>query len=496
MSSGFSSRRQFLKQSALAGSALAVPPFLRADDKSPSALGAAPVRIEGRVTANGDGLEGMRITDGRAIVRTDAEGRYELPSSTWQNFVYLTLPSGYKIPQNETGTARFYEPIDPEDDGTMTAHFELEPRERDNGRHAFFLLADPQTEDMYEVERFHDETVPDIQQVVRGLGDTPAFGVGCGDIMFDNLELFPEYEAAVDMMGVPFFQVVGNHDIIFDSPTEPGSTATFRDHFGPTYYSFERGGVHYVVLDDVFWHSDDYFGYITDEQLRWLEQDLALVDEGRTVVVFAHIPTYCTQDERFGRDSLSRNIVVSNREALYRLLEPFEAHIITGHTHENEYIYENGLHEHIVGTVCGAWWSGDICHDGTPNGYAVYEVSGETVEWRYKATGRSDDHQMRLYPPGRDPEAPDEMVANVWDADEDWTVVWYEDGVRTGRMARRLGTDPRSEEEHRGDDIPEHRPWVQPVPTNHLFYAPVDPDARVHVEATDPFGRTYDAELD
>ena len=50
--------------------------------------------------------------------------------------------------------------------------------------------------------------------------------------------------------------------------------------------------------------------------------------------------------------------------------------------------------------------------------------------------------------------------------------------------------------ETRGDDIPEHRPWVSPMPTNHLFYAPVDPDARVHVEATDPFGRTYDVELE
>jgi hypothetical protein len=89
------------------------------------------------------------------------------------------------------------------------------------------------------------------------------------------------------------------------------------------------------------------------------------------------------------------------------------------------------------------------------------------------------------------------MVANVWDADDEWTIVWYEDGIRKGEMARRTGTDPLSEELHRGEDMPERRPWVDPVPTDHLFYAPVRADAQsVRVEATDRFGRTYSAALD
>jgi len=37
--------------------------------------------------------------------------------------------------------------------------------------------------------------------------------------------------------------------------------------------------------------------------------------------------------------------------------------------------------------VCGAWWSGDVCWDGAPNGYGVYDVRGEEVRWRYKGTG-------------------------------------------------------------------------------------------------------------
>jgi hypothetical protein len=122
------------------------------------------------------------------------------------------------------------------------------------------------------------------------------------------------------------------------------------------------------------------------------------------------------------------------------------------------------------------------------------------VSWRYKATGQAADHQMRLYPPGADPEAEGEMVANVWDADPEWTIVWFEDGVRRGEMERRVGTDPLSEELHRGEDTPAKRSWVEPMPTNHLYYADLatasDTASRIRVEATDRFGRTYTESLD
>ena len=183
---------------------------------------------------------------------------------------------------------------------------------------------------------------------------------------------------------------------------------------------------------------------------------------------------------------------IGNRAALYELLDPFDAHIVSGHVHENEHRFADGPHEHVVGTVCGAWWTGPICYDGTPKGYAVYEANGESVEWRYKSTGHDASHQMRTYPAGFDPTSPDEFGANVWDATDDWTVVWYEDGIRTGHMARRVGLDPVSRQRHEGDDRPEKHTWVEPQPTAHLYYAPANPEAdRVRIEVTDCFGRTY-----
>ena len=495
------SRRRFLKQLAATTGALALP---GTTDLFARTLRSDPVRVSGRVVADGSGVEGVAVTDGITVTQTGANGAFELVAGHRQPFVYMSVPRGYRIPQNETGTARFYRPL-PSDGGAMETQFELTPLRGPDEQHAFVVLADPQTQTEAEMQTFHDEIVPAVQQTAQGLGDRPLFGVGCGDLMYDDLSLFPEYERAVQRRGLPFWQVVGNHDLDFSAPTDVGSTATFRQHFGPEYYSFDRGAVHYVVLDDVFWPgsdgfgsgTDDYVGYLDAPQLAWLEQDLALVEDGRPVVVFMHIPALSDTFERRGGDSPGTRGQVKNRQALYELLDPFASHVIAGHVHENLHRYDGADHEHVVGTTCGAWWSGPICYDGTPKGYAVYEVNGTDVQWRYQSAGHDADHQMRVYPRGADPSAPDEIVANVWDADPGWTVVWYEDGERKGEMAQRTGTDPLSEALHRGEERPEKRAWVDPLPTDHLFYAPVSDDAtEITVEATDRFGRTYTSTID
>ena len=486
-----SNRRQFLKRASLLPAAAFLPGTLAMS--SPSSDQA--IRIRGHVHASGEGLENVVVTDGLNVTQTDEEGRYELTSDGRRDFVYLSLPAGYQIPTHPTGTAHFYQDIHPDQHGEAEAVFELAPRRQSDEHHSFFLLADPQTQDMEEVRRFQEQTAPDVRALVRSY-DRPTFGIGCGDLMFDHLELYPEYEQTVDMMEAPFFQVVGNHDLVYEGRTTEAAYATFQRYFGPDYYSFNAGEVHYVVLNDVFWHGSGYIGYLTGDQLAWLKADLDTVEEGRTVVVALHIPVLGTQFRREGRESPPLGGAVQNREVLYELLAPYKAHILSGHTHENEHVFEGGAHEHVHGAVCGAWWSGPICHDGTPKGYGVYDVRGSDVRWRYKSTGHDFDYQLRVYPQGADPEAPREIVANVWDWDPEWDVAWYEDGARRGAMARRVGLDPLAIELHAGTEDPPRRPWVDPQRTGHLFYAPASPAARtVHVEATDRWGRTYTAKL-
>lgn len=431
------------------------------------------------------------ITDGIQVVSTGPDGSFELVSDGGRPFVSLSPPAGFELPVQQTGTFRLFQPIRAGANGEAAVRFELTPLRGPDDRHAFLLLADPQTQDREEMALFHAQTVPDVRETIRALGDTPLFGVADGDIMYDDLTMYPDYERAVRELGIPFAQVVGNHDLDLETDRDEASTATFQRHFGPTYYSFNRGRVHYVVLDDVFYYGGGYLGYVADEQLRWLAADLALVERGAPVVVFLHIPLQSQMFARAGRERPEISNTVTNREALVRLLEPFRARAISGHTHESDHRTEGAVVEHNVGTVCGAWWTGDVCYDGTPNGYALFTVEGESFRWRYQATGQPADHQIRVYPRGADPRAPDEIVANVWAWDPSWTVTYIVNGEPKGSMSRRRGYDPGSVLLHEGPDKPAKRAWVNPVVTDHLFYAPVPLGAQVIVEARDAWGNTY-----
>jgi hypothetical protein len=336
--------------------------------------------------------------------------------------------------------------------------------------------------------------VPDVRSTAAAMSGLRPFGVGCGDLMFENLSLLPEYEDAVKQMGIPFFQVIGNHDVDNQAQTDELSVGTFLRTFGPTNYSFNRGEVHYVVMDDVFWIDDAYIGYLMQEQLDWLKADLQVIEKGRRVVLFVHIPVYCTQHIRAGKKRPESSMVVTNRQALYDILAPYRAHIVAGHMHESEHLRDGNITMHVAGAACGAWWTGPVCGDGTPNGYAVYEAHGEDLKWRYKSSGSPDNLQIRLYDRGVDPAAPSEIIANVWDWDPTWSLVWFEDGIRKGALEQRRGLDPLAQKLYAGPELPRKHKWVDPWMTDHLFRAVCSPSARdIVVEATDGFGRVFTA---
>ena len=486
----------------------------RAGGPRPAAPG-GPVRVRGRVTSTaGRGVARVAVSDGLAVVETDADGRFTLVSDGRRRRVFVCVPAGYALPGRapnappDGGSAggggrlvRADAPVAPDARGEAEARFVLAPLAAPETRHRLLLLADPQTQNRFETGRLHAETVPDVAATVRAGGGVPTFGVACGDIMYDDLALYPEWERAVARMGVPFVQVAGNHDLDQGARTHEGSTATFEGRYGPASWSFDRGDVHYVVLHDVFWHGAGYVGYLGADPLAWLAADLARVERGRTVVVCTHIPPHSTRAERAGERGPTPGESVTNREALYELLAPYRAHVLSGHTHEHEHLVtERGgaaagtRHEHVHGAVCGAWWSGDVCWDGAPNGYGVYDVRGEEVRWRYKGTGLADDVRLRVYGPGADPAQPAAVVANVWDWDPAWRVTWSEDGEPRGEMRRAPGLDPRARAEQTGPDRPPRRAWVEPAVTGHLFAAAPRPGAReVRVEAVDRWGARWAA---
>jgi len=311
------------------------------------------------------------------------------------------------------------------------------------------------------------------------------FGVACGDIVFNDLKLFPEYEKSVKRMGIPFYQVVGNHDTDHSAKTNEKSVETFTEFFGPHYYSFNKGEIHYVVLNDVFW-TGDYIGYLDQPQIDWLKKDLSFVEKGKTVVIFTHIPPYNTQHIRENSGDPKKHVIVSNRKMIYDMLKPFKSYIITGHMHESEYIEEEGVEIHVCGAVCGAWWTAPTCFDGTPKGYGFYEVNGNDINWKYKSTGRALSHQMSLQKTGS------EVMANVWGYDKYCKVNWYQDGVAKGQMEKRRGKDPETIKLFEGDKKPKKHTWVEPGTNDHLFYAKPSSGAKmIVVEFVNRWGEKF-----
>ncbi len=452
------------------------------------------ITLSGKVHSRGKGIAGVAVTDGINVTHTDAKGNYELDSNATAEFVYISIPRGYEF-SNEKGITRFYERIQAER-ARFKADFELQKLTQDDTKHNFVVWADTQMISEADAKELKTKSAPDTRNLINSYGPGALFhGIGCGDLVWDKFELFDDYKEAVGITGAPFFQVIGNHDMDLDARTDDFSGETFKKLFGPTYYSFNRGEVHYVVLDDVFFigTAKKYIGYLTERQLAWLEQDLATVKPGSTVVVSLHIPAYTKQHQRNKEKEEPMGGVVANRRELYRLLEPYKAHIMSGHTHFNEKLVTgNNIIEHVHGTVCGAWWTGPICFDGTPSGYGVYEVNGSDIQWYYKATGYEKEHQMRVYPIGAVKEKPQHFSVNIWNWDPAWKVEWFEDDKSMGQMKQETALDPLSVELHLGTAKPAKHKWVEPHLTDHLFFARPSASAqRITIQVTDRFGNIF-----
>ena len=450
---------------------------------------AEPAALRGRVTARGNGVAGVSVTDGLTIVRTDAKGNYRLPTDSESEFVYLSLPDGYEIPV-EKGTPCIYQRIAP--DSRKRYDFTLTAASRNMARHRLLLVADPQVyfeEELDSVRR----AAADMRHIASD--GVPTVGVVCGDIIGDiyrKPSLFEPVREAVATSGIPFFYAVGNHDMDLGVRTNDYAKESFKSHFGPTYYSFDRGRVHYVVLDDNFYIARSYLyvGYLEERQLRWLEQDLATVPAGRTVVVCLHIPTWSRAARRGEWGKEESNKVLNNRRALYKLLEPYNAHILSAHEHYNENYQPMGhVFEHIHAPLSTLFWQTPWSMDGIPAGYGVYEIDGDSITWYYKAVDHDRSRQFNAYPVGADRHKKEAVTVNVWNYDPAWTVRWYENGEPRGEMTQYTNYDEsiydyvarfsdRFKHKNIGSDL-----------TEHLFYAvPSSPDAVVRIEVLDRFG--------
>ncbi|WP_295938920.1 calcineurin-like phosphoesterase family protein [uncultured Alistipes sp.] len=454
---------------------------------------ARDITVRGCIRCGKRGVEGVWVSDGKNFARTDKHGRYELTAESENRFVFVCVPSGYDAPV-EKGVVRYFRPM-PETGGKCD--FTLIHRAGDDTRHGFIAIADPQIWARKEFAKL-TEAADDIAATVRSYDEMPFHGICCGDIVSHDHSLYGEYNEVIGRTGITFRNAMGNHDMAVFGRSYETSFPKFEEMYGPAYYSYDVGRIHYVVLNDNFFIGRDYFyiGYLDERQMRWLEEDLSHVRPGSTVVVCLHIPTSCEEKDRkqFRYDRAGSTMV--NHRGLYEILKPFRAHIISGHTHTtyNQQITP-GLYEHVMPALSGAWWQGPLCTDGTPSGYGVYEVDGDRISWYYKSTGYPDDYQMALYSGREHPEFTGYAVANIWASDPAWQVEFTIDGVTYGQAERFEAYDPSAKAMYADTSGMDHK-WIYPSISDHYYRVALPEGAkRVEVVAADRFGRTSRAEM-
>ncbi len=499
--------------------------------------------------ADEPGVPDVRVSNGRDIVRTDADGAWALEVDE-ADVVFLTKPAGWMTPVSDDQIPRFYYVHQPagsppglryaglEPTGPLPASIDFALHRRDEPK-AFeaILFADPQPQSRAELDWLRDDLIAEL------VGTPARFGMTMGDILFDDLSLFPAYNRIIGSLGIPWYNVPGNHELNFLAADDAGSLETFKRHFGPPYYSFEVADAVFVVLDNIFYQGNgqsdpgDYRGNggyearIGEAQLAWLRRELEFVPREKLVFVAMHAPLRTYQG-----DSPRAN--TQDRKDLFTLLagRP-NLYSVAGHTHTTEHHYfgaDDGFagpgtfHHHVLTTVSGSWWSGPIDEagiavatqrDGTPNGYHVLEVDGSDVKVRYKAAGAPADRQMRIvfdvahhhhraevqraFRHGelldgrmtRDELPAAQVVVNVFDGGPK-TRVSYQVGDRPPVELTRVRTfDPFVRELFaRHEDT--KKPWVKAEPSSHVFTADLHDDLppgvhTVTVRVVDEFGRVH-----
>lgn len=223
----------------------------------------------GTVTENGTGkpIENVCVTDGINVVKTDENGRFELKGWRKSHFVTLTVPSGYK-------TDDFYIPVD---ESTESYDFTLEKSELTaQEEHCFLQISDTEIG-----ENGAGEWLNNLKSIVKE--NNPAFLIHTGDICYEaGLKRHIE-DMNTDTMGCTVRYVIGNHDYVDGKYGEE----LYESLYGPVWYSFDVGKVHYVVTS--FQRGSDYQScYGENDRWKWLENDLANVDSDMKVVMFNH----------------------------------------------------------------------------------------------------------------------------------------------------------------------------------------------------------------
>ena len=508
----YPSRRDLFR---LSGGALALGSLPRS-----SSAQASPMLLRGQVqdAATGQGLPGIRVSNGRDITVTDDAGRYALPPNG-EGSIFVIKPAGWSAPRDpKTMLSRIHHQPDP----ARSLDFALE-RAAEPANFDVMMFADPQPSNSVELDYLR-------AQIANGFsGSRAAFGLTLGDLVGDDHALFERYNQVIAQIGAPWWNLPGNHDLDFSASDAAGARAPWRRVFGPTTYAFEYGRATFVMLDNVDWlgHQDGshrYAGRIGADTLAFVEALLSDTPQDRLIVLCMHIPLISTADPH---DPASNT---ADRDALLALVGDRPCVSFAGHMHTTEHHYiplANGAlhHHHILTALSGSWWSGPLdplglplaqsC-DGSPNGWHVLSIDGANYTTRFvsarepaqmrimvacdsDANKDSQAHNLATSAIGRNRLTDARILVNVFDGGPRTQVEACVSGCSPSVMARTVRADPLTEDLFRKAGASK-KPWVRAEPSSHIWQATLPADLapglhRLNVTVKNEYGVLHQSAL-
>jgi hypothetical protein len=175
-------------------------------------------------------------------------------------------------------------------------------------------------------------TLPKAVAAVNALAQAPDFVIFTGDLTHttddprERRKRMSEVRDIVSGLKVPTVHFIpGEHDASLDNGK------AFKEFFGPTNYTFDHKGVHFIVLDNV----SDPAAQLGDVQLAWLADDLKKQAADARIVVFAHRPLFDLYPQwdwatRDGAKAVDLLMPYTNVTVFYGHIHQ-EHHHMTGH---------------------------------------------------------------------------------------------------------------------------------------------------------------------
>ena len=316
------------------------------------------IEIRGRVMEDpsGRGLGGVLVSNGERIVQTDEEGRYALAvEPEAHRFVFVTVPDGFRA------ISGFYSPTRHWTDAQEGVDFWLAPAPERAARE-FTLVQITDTHVVTEGDMLTSAEVlaESLQQLVREAD--PDMIVASGDLTNrGELAELSRFREAVETVSTPVFPLFGGHDgneERYEGISQGGYTFTrhFEAVLGPSYYSFDWGGRHFV-----FYPNEQSFFSPADQERKetWFWADLELQPVGQEIVVVVHTPP-----------------PISFLEALSQYNVRLVLH---GHLHSNKVF----SYKEMVVAATPPFCFGGI--DTSPRGYRVVRFGEEGAEVEIRA---------------------------------------------------------------------------------------------------------------